>query len=182
MKGEIFNLLEAFVVAQFGEVVFERILERSHERLTTREAFVGPGTYPDQDFMTIFLEATLQTGVSAGVAQFEFGRFCFPRLVSKLPKGMIASAGARDFLKSIHEVIHVEVRKIYRDAEPPNFTYAEPDAKTLVMTYRSRRGLFDLVEGLIAGCAEYYFCSIAIARRVLPSEKDIAVCEFTLSF
>jgi len=183
MKGEIFNLLEAFIVERFGDVAFERILERARGKLTTRETFVGPGTYPDQDFMTLFMAATREAGISAGVAQFEFGRFCFPRLMNKLPKDMIdRAASARDLLKSIHAVIHVEVRKIYRDAEPPNFTYAEPDEKTLVMTYRSRRGLFDLVEGLMTGCGEHYDCPIRIARRVLPSEGELAVCEFTLSF
>ena len=182
MKGEIFNLLESFTIERFGISVFETVWERTRPRLETQSVFIGPGTYPDQDFLRIFTTVLEVVGIGAAVAQHEFGRFCFSRLLAKLPQEMREHPSARELLKSIDEVIHVEVRKIYRDAEPPRFTYVEPDARTLVLTYRSRRGLFDLVEGLVAGCGDHYGCAIEVSRQLLPDEGNVRVCQFVLTF
>jgi len=52
--------------------------------------------------------------------------------------------------------IHVEVRKLYPDAELPTFTCDTSTPGRLTMLYRSSRPFADLAEGLIAGCIAHF--------------------------
>jgi hypothetical protein len=50
----------------------------------------------------------------------------------------------------------VAMTKSVPNASPPRFEYQWTDARTLVMIYRSERGLVDLVVGLAKGVGTYY--------------------------
>ncbi len=83
-------------------------------------------------------------------------------------------------MMNVESYVHVEVRKLYPDAELPYFECEAPDEKHMVMTYRSTRPLADLAEGLIAGCAAHFGETIDIAREDLPGERGTHV-RFTLT-
>ena len=61
--------------------------------------------------------------------------------------------------------IHIEVRKLYPDAELPAFEYSRPMEGTLIMTYQSHRAMADFAEGLILGCIEHFGEPIALERE-----------------
>lgn len=177
MKGEVFNLLERFIVEGWGAEKFEEIYEKIHCNLKTKEPFVGPGTYPDSDFMIMAEKSADILGVPLTVAVYEFGKFAFPHLASKLPSNLISHESAKEFLKTIDSVVHVEVRKLYRDSSPPSFGHIElPDGR-LILNYRSKRNLYDFVEGLIQGVAAHFKTTIEVHREL---ESDGA--KFTLTF
>jgi len=52
--------------------------------------------------------------------------------------------------------VHIEVLKLYPDAELPSFTIDHVDDKTLIMLYKSSRPFAMLAQGLIKGAAEYF--------------------------
>jgi hypothetical protein len=81
----------------------------------------------------------------------------------------------------------VEVRKLYPDAELPQFEVRRFGADCLEMIYRSTRPFADLAAGLIAGCVSHFQEEIAVERHLLTdgtqgtrflltSRADIALC------
>jgi hypothetical protein len=179
MKGDFFNLLEKFVVKNFGEVAFEKVYMNAWPHFSHRGPFLGTEIYPDSDFFSLLAAAISQIGISLETAQYEFGKFCFPVLWDKLPKESRQFNSAKELLMSIHSTIHVEVKKLHAKASPPNFEYIDPAPDELVMIYKSPRKLFWLVEGLIAGCAEHFNQRIEIARRTIDQGN---ACEYHLKF
>lgn len=179
VKGVVFNLLEEFVTEQWGEDAYEEILNRCP--LKNGAVFVGPETYPDADLAVIVTEACRQLGVAPDSALRAFGRFMFPRLAGKFPVFVKDHTHPRAFLKTIHQVIHVEVRKLMRDADPPDIRWSEPNDRDLVLTYSSRRGMCALMEGLLEGTADYFKTPIGITHTRCTRHGSPS-CEFVLTF
>jgi len=179
MKGVVFNLLEAYIEENLGEGKYEEILDEC--TLMTKEPFVGPGTYPDQDLMAIVAETIKVAGVPLSEALRSFGRFCFHKLSVQYPGFVSPHSHPKPFLKSVESIIHVEVKKLYEDARPPGFTYMDPASNRLIIQYRSERRLCQFMEGLIDGVAAYYQSPVQYKQRTCVLDGD-EVCEFDLTF
>lgn len=179
MKGVVFNLLEEFVTQGWGEDAYERILDRCP--MKNGAVYVGPETYPDSELVTIVSTACAELGVEPDVALRAFGRFMFPRLAAKYPIFVRNHTHPRSFLKTINDVIHVEVRKLMRDAHPPSIRWSEPSPDELVLTYESSRGLCAVMEGLLAGTADYFETPFDF-QHTACTKNGAGRCEFRLSF
>ena len=179
MKGVIFNLFEAFVIENWGEETFEEILDECD--LVTKEPFVGPGTYPDEDLLKIVGKAVEKLGIPLSDGVQAFGKWILPKLMEQVPENMTDFDHPKDFLQTVHDIIHVEVRKLYSDAEPPRFTYKDPAPNRLIILYQSKRRMYDLMDGLIDGVAEYFDCPIEFTRALRQQEGG-EVAEYELTF
>ncbi len=179
MKGDFFGLLEKFVIGNFGDQVFEKIYQTASKHFTHQGPFLGTEIYPDSDFIALLVSTISHLGISLETAQFEFGKFCFPKLWQKLPPAMTAFKSVKEFLMSIQTTIHVEVKKLHPRATPPNFEYRDTAPDELTMIYRSPRKLFYLVEGLVAGCGEHFNTRISIDKVIIEEGN---ACEFHLKF
>jgi hypothetical protein len=179
MKGVVFNLLEAFICEGWDAATYEAILAACS--LQTKEPFVGPGTYPDSDLFLIAGQAAETLGLPLPAALRAFGRYLFPRLAEQVLPLVKSHADARSFLKSVEDVIHVEVRKLMPQAITPSFHYREPDARHLVIEYRSARKLCALMEGLLDGTADFFATTIGQQQTRCLLRGD-ECCEFQLEF
>ena len=115
MKGIVFNLLEDFIIDGWGEEAYDEIISLCP--LRTKEPFIGPGTYEDADLLAIVGKAAETLSVSVPEAVHAFGKYCFPKLASKYPMFLEGHKHPKTFLKTIDDVIHVEVKKLFKDAE-----------------------------------------------------------------
>src|SRR3990170_3631836 len=97
-----------------------------------------------------------------------FGAHLLQRFASSFP-GFFAHASVFDFLHRIDDTIHVEVRKLYPDAELPTFSCEQPEPDRLVMVYQSHRGMADLAEGLIAGAIAHFRENVQVRRDDLTT-------------
>ena len=179
MKGVVFNLLEAYIEEKLGEGKYEEIMEEC--TLKTKEPFVGPGTYPDQDLMAIAAATIKVAGISLPEALRSFGRFCFNKLSAQYPCFVSPYSHPKPFLKSVESIIHVEVKKLYEDSMPPGFTYIDTASNRLIIQYRSERMLCQFMEGLIDGVAGYYQSPVQYKQITCKLNGD-GVCEFDLTF
>jgi predicted hydrocarbon binding protein len=179
MKGIIFNLLEDFITEGWGEETYDQILSRCPLHATG--PFVGPGTYADADLMTIVAKTTERLGISVPEAVHAFGKYCFPRLAAKFPMFVEGHTHPKSFLKTIDAVIHVEVRKLFKDAEPPTMRFVDPSPDELLITYISKRKLCTLMEGLLDGTAEYFKTPIRYGQSACVL-RGAETCEFHLTF
>ena len=81
-----------------------------------------------------------------------------------LPAFFSGVDSAFTFLASIDGHIHVEVRKLYPDAELPRFECRMLGPSQMEMIYTSSRPFADLAEGLIVGCAKHFGQPMTIER------------------
>ena len=180
MKGEIFNLLEGFIISLVGEEKFEEIYRVCLPNLETKQAYVGPESYPDKDFFQIVKRAVSVLGVEKEAAIKSFGKYCFPRLFAKIPESQRKYSNLKEFLLTINDVIHVEVKKLSPNATPPEFTYIDAGPNELVMVYKSKRKLYDFVEGMIESAAEYFLTTVFIRRETVEGSEES--CKFHIKF
>ncbi len=55
------------------------------------------------------------------------------------------------------------------NAHPPRFEYDWKDDKTLILKYKSQRGLIDILVGLIKGVGKYYKEDLKVSK--ISSDK-----------
>lgn len=178
MKGVIFNVLEDFVDEQFGEGVFDSLVEAALP--DSDGVFVGPGTYPDEELFAIVGKALEVKGLELEPVLKSFGHYLFGKLAEKYPVFVEPYNHPKDFIKTVHGVIHVEVKKLFPEAETPNFKYSNDKEDFLTLTYESKRNLFPLAEGLISGAGDFFKSPIQITyQEVNPDEN---YCVFDLQF
>jgi hypothetical protein len=67
-----------------------------------------------------------------------------------------------ELVAAVDSIIHVEVLKLYPDAELPEFCVIKQNEKDMQVTYTSCRPFAYLARGLILGCADYYIENIAV--------------------
>jgi predicted hydrocarbon binding protein len=179
MKGIIFNLLEDFLTEHLGEERFEKLIEGCS--LKTREPFVGPGSYPDEDLLAIVDRTVEVTGMTKPEALRAFGKFCIGKLAEKYPPFFDRHDDAKSFLKTLNAMHCLEVKKLYADAKPPEFVVEDPSPDRLVMRYLSERKLCPLVEGLIEGVAAHYGAPVRHRQRQCML-AGAPFCEYELEF
>ena len=148
--------------------------------LSSGGAYTSVGTYPHQEMVDLVthLSATTDTGVSELLN--DFGRHLFKRFSVIHPEFVKTQASAFELLRRLDGHIHVEVRKLYIDAELPAFDYEEVNDGEMVFIYRSRRKLADFAHGLIQGCVEHFGQPMQIERTDLPDEGSDAHTRFLL--
>lgn len=179
MKGVLFNIFEEFIIENYGDEVYDDILDAA--TLTTEEPYVGPGTYPDADMFSLVGAACERLGVSLEVALKAYGRFCLPGLATRYPVFFEGIEHPKDILKIVDSVIHVEVHKMYPKAVLPSFDCEEHPDGSMSMIYRSHRKLCTVAEGLIEGVGDWFSIPIELAHSRCVHKGDDH-CRFDLKF
>lgn len=177
MKGLVFTEFLDLVDERFSFETCERLIEASN--LPSGGTYTSVGTYPVQEMVTLVSNLSALTGTPAPDLLKEFGRHLFKRFVSSFPVFFEGIGSSLEFLPRVDGYVHLEVRKLYPDAELPSFSCAAPGDGTLVMTYRSNNALADLAEGLILGCVEHFGEPLVVTRQ--PGESGAPETVFTIS-
>ena len=82
-------------------------------------------------------------------------------------------------LESIDNEVHVEVRKLYSDAELPRFDTQRLDDRTMRLVYTSPRRLMAFCHGLIEATFKHYGETAEI-EVVDKSTDTTGIVEFTI--
>lgn len=173
MKGIVFTEFLGMVEDRFGPDTVERIIEES--ALPSGAAYTTVGTYDHRELLQLVGRLSTATGLPAPVLVRTFGQHLFGRFTHAYPNFFNDVESAFDFLGKVDNYIHVEVLKLYPDAELPRFDYAYPGPGRMEMVYRSRCPFSDLAEGLILGCIEHFGQPIELTRTNLDEDGATAV-------
>lgn len=164
MKGIVFNVLTDLIETEFGLETLDKIF--NSVSVTDDGAYTAGGTYPDAELMSIVQRLSEETGVPVNDLVRAFGEYMFPKLIELYPVFLEEGMSLHAFLKSIHDVIHVEVKKLYPDSLTPTIEYEEPQSDVLVMKYSSPRKLCALSEGLIMGASKHFEEPVRIDHKL----------------
>lgn len=165
MKGIVFNLFERFVDEKLGPEAFEAIVDATD--LVTKEPFVGPGNYPDADLFALVATTCRLHGITLVDALRAFGRFAFDHLAKTVPDLVSCHAHPKPFLMSLGSIIHVEVKKLYPSARPPEIESIDLGPGKMRLVYASPRCLGELAYGLLEGARDHFGApfTIDVAER-----------------
>ncbi|NNK82578.1 MAG: heme NO-binding domain-containing protein, partial [Flavobacteriaceae bacterium] len=154
MKGIVFTEFLELVEDKFGLETVDEIIEKSD--LKTNGVYTSIGTYEFSEMLQLLNNLSVKTKISVDDLLLVYGEHLFGVLRSSYP-GLIESyKDPIQMLSSIENHIHVEVRKIYPDAELPSFEVIEKTSKTLTMIYRSSRAMHHFGLGLMNKTFEYF--------------------------
>lgn len=167
MKGSVFVEFLDHLEQQLGFESADAIVTASG--VSSGGAYTAVGTYPFAEMQALVGAAHAHTGVPVSTLLRDFGYVLFGRLAASHSHLIRDRMGPLDLLAHIQHHIHVEVRKLYPDAELPHFDQRR-GASTLELIYRSPRGLADLCEGLIRGCFDHFGTAYELVREDLSAD------------
>jgi len=166
MKGVVFTEFLGMVEQQFSADMVDDVIDDAH--LPHGGAYTAVGTYPHQEMVAMVQALSQHTGIGMTDLVRAFGKYLFGRFAVGFPSFFQGVDNTFQFLSSIESIIHVEVLKLYPDAELPRFDVEHHDAQKLVLVYHSPRHFEDLAEGLMQGCVAHFGEPITITREPAP--------------
>ena len=160
MKGIIFNVVEEVVADRYGEDAWDSLLDTAE----LDGSYTSLGSYPDEDLFRLVGAASQTLEVPADDVVRSLGEGAIPILAERYAVFFDAHDSTREFLLTLNDIIHPEVRKLYPGAIVPDFDFDEDDEGNLLLGYQSERKLCALAEGFILGAAAHYGESAALTQ------------------
>lgn len=174
MKGIVFSEFIELVEEKFGFDIADDIIEEAD--LPSGGAYTSVGTYNHQELITLVGLLSQKTGIDAEALVQVFGEHLLGVFHSSHPIFFDEVDNCFDFLDTIENRVHVEVKKLYPEAELPTFSASFPKPNTMLLTYTSKRPFSALAYGLIKGSAKYYGEDINVMmedQSVAPETKVV---------
>ena len=176
MKGIVFTEFIEMMEKQIGFAQTSELLENLD--LTADGAYTAVGDYPTSELIDILSELSRVTGKTHADLLKAYGVY-FAASVSKSYAAFFEhSPTLFDFLASIEDHIHVEVKKLYPKAKPPNLHVKSRSENHISLLYVSDRAMGHFAHGLIQGSAAYYRTPVRI--EVIPQNESASEVIFNV--
>jgi len=153
MKGILFVEFVDFLEQNIGEEQTQELLDEAD--LESAGAYSRVGQYDYQEMIQLLTLAASTTGEEAEVLLNNYTDHLFEVFNKDYADFFKDVDSGVEMLKTIDDHIHVEVRKLYPDAELPKFTYQEDDLH-LHMDYVSPRPLASIAQALLTSCLKHF--------------------------
>ena len=164
MKGVVFTEFLEMVESLFGLDTTDTLLDLPG--LESGGAYTAVGTYDASELVAMVLELSRLEQMPVPELLHAYGKHLFGRFVELFPQMFEGVSGADDFLGQVDGHIHVEVRKLYPEAELPEFDTRQTE-EGFVLEYSSERPFAHFAGGLIQGCLDHYADSREVSLETL---------------
>lgn len=173
MKGIISTTFEDLVRERLGEGCVDELFDQ--RGLKTDNSFVAPVTNRDEDLVALVLTAAEMAGLEVTTTLFGSGRYAFFRLVSCREDPDESADSLESLFAHVDDIIHVEVRKLWPEAETQRIHVQSESEVVLIVRYESRRRLCPVFEGLIAGLRDFYRPAVVCEHIACPEDGGRAL-------
>lgn len=170
MKGVVFTTFLGMVEDAHGLDMVDTLIEKAD--LPSGGVYTAVGTYDHTEAVSLVVALSEETGAPVPDLLKGFGEHLFGVLISGHPEFLAGVEDPLDFLGRVESYIHVEVRKLYPDAELPSFECQRLGESELEMIYQSGRHFEDLCEGLIVGAVKHFKREADIEREALDDGRE----------
>lgn len=154
MKGIVFSEFLELVEEKFGFEMADDIIDEAN--LPSGGAYTSVGTYDHHELLALVGLLSEKTGIDANTLVQVFGEHLLERFYDAYPSFFEGVQSCFAFLDTIENRVHVEVKKLYPEAELPTFSATFPEPNIMHLTYTSKRPFSALAYGLIKGSATHY--------------------------
>lgn len=176
MKGIVFTDFLELVEEKFGLAMVDTIINQSE--LDSGGAYTSIGTYEFSEMLQLITNLSNNTSISVDDLLLAFSEHLFIALTKSHPDLVEHYKGPMELLASIENHIHVEVQKIYPDAQLPTFLITEQEGDRMVMIYKSNKALYMLGKGLMHETFKLYNQDAVIEFEKL--KEDGTEVKFTI--
>ena len=163
MKGIVFTEFLEMVEKKFGYSTVDSIIQKSE--LPNDGAYTSVGTYNFSEMGALIHNLHKETNIPIQDLLEVFGAYFFNYLASNYSHFLERADGLFEFYNSIHNHIHVEVIKLYPDAELPAFETLSMTDNQMVLKYTSARKLGDFAKGLLTKSAEHFDENVTVESK-----------------
>lgn len=177
MKGVVFTGFLEMVEQKYGYQMVDIIIRENE--LASQGAYTSIGTYDHAEIIKLLSSLSHHTKKGVPSLLKTFGHYFFDVLKQGYPQFLSVRTNAFDFLESIENYIHVEVKKLYPEAELPTFETKKLGEGQLEMIYQSERKMADFAEALIEKSMEHYGEKGTIRR--VEQAADGSVVQFLIT-
>lgn len=154
MKGFIFTALLDFAEESFGLSFVDDLI--SSVDLDSGGVYVTFESYSFDELVALALAISKKKDIPLDDLLEAFGLFLFPALIEKHDYIVQEYKHPLDLIEGIEKHIHIEVRKLYNDAELPTFNNLSRTKNKLVIEYTSQKELSHLAIGLMRGTLKHF--------------------------
>lgn len=176
MKGIVFTEFMEMVESNFGYEMVEEIIEASD--LPSGGIYTAVGTYEHNEMVQLVSQLSKKLDKPVPNLLNAYGQYLFNTFHANYTDFFTREQEAFSFLESIDKHIHVEVQKLYSDAQLPKFECKRIGEDTLEMVYSSKRKMSDFALGLIERTLVFYETPAKIEREFI--EEDGSVVKFII--
>ncbi|QFQ79198.1 heme NO-binding domain-containing protein [Vibrio harveyi] len=163
MKGIIFTEFMELVEERFGLEVLDQVLDLSNDE----GIYTSVGSYDHRDLVKLIVNLSKISNIPPEQLQEVFGECVFQNLLKSIPNhaSLQQCSTTFQFVRHVEDFIHVEVKKLYPDANPPKFDFISETQSEMVFDYRSARCMAHVCVGLIKGCATHFDETVIIKHQ-----------------
>lgn len=177
MKGIVFTEFLDLVEEKFGLEMVDAIISQS--KLESKGVYTSIGTYSFSELLQLLQNLQSKTGISINNLLLIYGEHFFSVIETNYKDLLSSYNDPIEMLASIENHIHVEVRKIYTDAELPTFIIKEKTKKTLILIYKSSRSMHHFGLGLMNKTFEHFNSKATIVLEKI--KKDGTEVKFIIT-
>lgn len=175
MKGIVFTEFLEMVERNYGYEMVNDIIEQND--LPSGGAYTAVGTYSHSEMISLLTTLSNKTDKEIATLLHAFGFYIFDTFLKSYPMFFERIKHGFDFLESIDQHIHVEVKKLYPDARLPQFETAQSDG-ALEMIYQSDKRMSDFAHGLIEKTMLHFQHKATISKQNI--KEDGSRVKFTI--
>lgn len=154
MKGIVFTEFLELVEDKFGIEMVDKIITSSE--LESGGVYTSIGTYSFSEMLQLLQHLSANTSISIDDLLLVYAEHFFGVIEKSYPGLLATYKDPIEMLSSIENHIHIEVRKIYPDAELPVFIVEEKTEDSLIMIYKSNRAMHHFGLGLMNKTFEHF--------------------------
>ena len=141
MRGMIFTELFELIEEKFGYDRLDDVIDAS--ALENEGSYTATGNYSFDELVRIVISLSEQTDIPIPALLEVYGEYLFPKLLKVLPE-LSKDADILEFIESVENHIHVQVRKLYPDAELPTFELLSSSPEILKFYYISKKNILKI--------------------------------------
>ena len=168
MKGIVFTEFLDLVEDKFGLEMVDKIIYQSN--LVSEGVYTAVGTYSFSEMLQLLSNLSRNTGISPDDLLLVYGEHFFSVIETSYPDLLATYNDPIEMLASIENHIHVEVLKIYPDAELPTFIVENKTENSITMVYKSSRAMHHFGLGLMNKTFEYFNSSATISLDKIKAD------------
>lgn len=168
MKGIVFREFLDLVETKFGLNTVNEIIEKSE--LKSKGAYTSIGTYEFSEMLSLITNLSEKTKITIDDLLHTYGLHFFSVLEQNYPKIVSKYNNPIALLSSIDSHIHVQVRKIYPEAELPKFEVLDQTEKSITLIYTSSRSMYAFALGLIEKTFHHYKSNAKVTYHKLKED------------
>lgn len=175
MKGIVFTEFFEFVESKDGYEMVDSVLQDTG----SSGVYTAVGSYPFEEMLSVVVAYSKRSATEITDILYQFGRHLLRAFHTNYNFFFSKSQSAFEFLNSIDGYIHIEVAKLYPDAQLPTFSVSHHTEKKMELIYESERKLAHLALGLIDETLLYFKEEARVDMVAL--EEDHSKVKFTIT-